>query len=72
MKLTKATAKKMLRGDYMDALAYFANLCGDTDGADLYNTVQSLDDIVWEWASEWGGVYEENWLRIFSALLCAC
>lgn len=72
MKFNKTNTKKILRGNYIDALAFFAGMFVDCDEEDMEDAVNDVDTIVWEWVSEWGSKYEEIWLRVYSALLCAC
>lgn len=74
MKMTKALARKMLRGSYIDSLSAFAAWVVETaeaTGDDMESLVYELDDIVWEIASE-STAKTDKWMRIFTALLCGC
>lgn len=67
MKMTKTKIEKLLRGEYMDALAGFASFLADKK--DMEAALYRLDEKVWEIAGEIDE--EEQWLRIYSALMCA-
>lgn len=67
MKMTKANIKNLLKGEYMDALAGFASYLADKK--DMETALYRLDDKVWEIATE--NDLDEEWLRIYSALMCA-
>ena len=67
MKMTEAEIKKLLKGDYMDALAGFASFIAEKK--DMEAALYRLDEKVWEIAPE--NDLDEEWLRIYSALLCA-
>ena len=66
MKMTKIKIEKLLDAEYMDALAGFASYIAEKD--DPETALEKLDARVWEIASEMDR--QEEWLLIYSALLC--
>ena len=66
MKMTKANIKNLLKGEYMDALAGFASYLATKK--DMESALYALDEKVWDIAEEIDET--ENWLAIFSALMC--
>jgi len=67
MKMTKTAIKNLLTADYMDALAGFSAYLADKK--DMESALYRLDERVWEIAGDLD--LEEEWLRIYSALMCA-
>ena len=67
MKMTKATIKNLLKSDYMTALSGFASYLADKK--DMETALEILDEKVWDIAEEIGCA--EEWLSLYSALLCA-
>lgn len=69
--LTKKEIRKIFKqGDYMTALAFFAEQLAEVEEEDLYYAIEDLDDIVWPVACEDIG-YQDLWLRIYSGLKLA-
>ena len=73
MKMTKNNVKAILNGEYIDALAYFANRLSNfstTNG--MYNELERIDEKIWDWACDWDGDETDMWLRIYSGLMMYC
>ena len=68
MKLTKTAARKALRSDYIDALAYFAGFLSDEDPDSWEDVLDDLDDRLWDWCENWGSREQETWLRVWTGL----
>jgi hypothetical protein len=80
-RLTKKLVRELLSGDYLTALAFFANrfekyddIANDFDRkCKLSDALDKLDWRMWELCEEIDDSdYTEMWLRILSALRCAC
>jgi len=68
--MTLNTAKEMLSKDYNDALGAFASYLLQFDKWDREEELEELDELIFHTANyEWG--LGEQWLRIYSGLLCA-
>ncbi len=67
MKMTKTMIKNLLNADYMDALAGFASYLADK--ADMETALEKLDSRVWDIAMDIDR--DDEWLRIYTALMCA-
>ena len=70
-RMTKNLVKELLMGDYMDALAYFAEKLAQYN--DAAERLEKIDEKVWAWCEEYEEDYDfmESWLRVYSALICA-
>lgn len=68
MKITKTATKKVLKADYIETLAYFAEYLAQFDEDEIAEKVEECDDKVWDWCMEWGDAYEERWLQVYSGL----
>lgn len=67
MKMTKANIKSLLKADYMTALSGFASYLADKEDAE--EALEALDEKVWDIAEAIGCT--DEWLALYSALLCA-
>jgi len=70
-KMTRRLVIRLLSGDYMDALAYFANKAlhiAEKQEKDLEEALWQIDEKVWPIAEDED--LSEEWLRVYSALMC--
>lgn len=70
-KITMKEAKKALKQDYIDALAFFAEYLGQfEEGEEMEDALEELDERVFDRSLDWG--LSDEWLVIYSALRIAC
>ena len=76
MEITEKQIKKMLQADYIDSLAQFAGLVleisNSTEETDLEDIINDIDKIAWDIAWSLGPEKQDQWLQIYTALLCGC
>lgn len=68
--MTLENAKRNLKKDYNDALAAFASYLLQFEEEDREDVLEDLDDQIFRIANyEWH--LGEEWLRVYSGLMCA-
>lgn len=67
-KITKKEAKKLMTGEYIDALAYFANILSDFEEAwKRHEALEIIDHVMWEKIIDFDET--DNWMRVYTGLM---